>query len=129
MTAARVIAYFVAVFLNGIGLMLLVRPELATGPNGLQLLRGESRPMMAVLAAREMVLGLLAAGLAYTDNFRGLLLAFSVALLVTLIDGVALWKTRSFFGFWVNNAVGILLLFAVYRLRGVSDLTAAILAR
>jgi hypothetical protein len=120
MTAARWIAYFVALFLNGIGLILLLKPEVATGPKGLPLLRGESRPMMAVLAAREMVLGLIAAGLAYTGNFRGLLVSFSVASLVTLIDAVALWKTRSFFGFWVNNAVGVLLLYAVYQLKTTS---------
>jgi hypothetical protein len=65
---ARIVAYFVTVFLSGIGLILLVKPERATGPAGLPLLRGESRPMMAVLAAREVVLGLLAGGLAYTGK-------------------------------------------------------------
>jgi hypothetical protein len=29
---ARLVAYFVAVFLNGIGLILLIKPELAIGP-------------------------------------------------------------------------------------------------
>lgn len=62
-----------------VGLILLAKPELATGPRGLPLLRNESRPMMAVLAAREIVPGLIAGGLAYTANFRGLL----VALLIT----------------------------------------------
>jgi uncharacterized membrane protein (UPF0136 family) len=111
-----VIAYFVAVFLSGIGLTLLVKPELATGPNGVPLLRNESPPMMAILAAREIVLGLIAAGLAYTGNFRGLLLAFTIALIVTVIDAVALFKTKSFFGFVINDLVGLLLLFAVYML-------------
>jgi uncharacterized protein DUF4267 len=115
-TIARLIAYFVAVFLNGIGLILLVKPELATGPRGLPLLRGESRPMMAVLAAREIVLGLIAAGLAYTGNSHGLLLAFSIALIVTIIDSVALLRTKSIFGFLVNDLVGLMLLFAVYLL-------------
>jgi hypothetical protein len=115
-TIARVIAYIVMVFLSGIGLILLVKPELATGPKGLPLLRGESRPMMAVLAAREIVLGLLAGGLAYTGNFHGLLLAFSVALIVTIIDAVALFKTKSILGFIVNDLVGVMLLFAVYAL-------------
>lgn len=72
--------------------------------------------MMAVLAAREIVLGLLAAGLAYTKNFRGLLLAFSLALIITVIDAVALLETRSIFGFIVNDLVGLMLLFAVYLL-------------
>jgi Domain of unknown function (DUF4267) len=115
-TIARVIAYFVALFLNGIGLALLVKPELATGPRGVPLLRNESRPMMAILAAREIVLGLIAAGLAYTGNFRGLLLAFTIALIVTIIDAVALFKTKSFFGFVINDLVGLLILFAVYML-------------
>jgi len=114
MTIARLVAYFVAIFLNGIGLILLLKPELATGPRGLPLLRGESRPMMAVLAAREMVLGLIAAGLAYTGNFHGLLLAFSIALLVTIIDAVALLRTKSIFGFVINDLVGLLILFAVF---------------
>jgi hypothetical protein len=114
--SGRLIAYFVAVFLNCIGLILLVKPELATGPKGVPLLRNESRAMMAVLAAREMVLGLIAAGLAYTENFRGLLLAFLFALIVTIIDGVALFKTKSIFGFVINDLVGLLLLFAVYML-------------
>jgi hypothetical protein len=116
MTVARVIAYIVAVFLNGIGLILLVKPELATGPRGLPLLRGESRPMMAVLAAREIVLGLLAGGLAWTGNFRGLLLAFLIALIITIIDAVALYQTKSTMGFIVNNLVGLMLLFAAYML-------------
>ena len=116
MTIARIIAYFVALFLNGIGLTLLVKPELATGPRGVPLLRNESRPMMAILAAREIVLGLIAAGLAYTGNFRGLLLAFTIALIVTIIDAVALFKTKSFFGFVINDLVGLLILFAVYML-------------
>jgi Domain of unknown function (DUF4267) len=113
---ARVIAYFLAVFLNGIGLILLLKPELATGPRGVPLLRNESRPMMAILAAREIVLGLIAAGLAYTDNFRGLLLALSIALIVTIIDAVALFKTKSIFGFVINDLIGLLLLFTVYML-------------
>jgi hypothetical protein len=113
---ARIIAYLVTAFLSGIGLILLVKPELATGPGGLPLLRGESRPMMAVLAAREIVLGLLAGGLAYTGNSRGLLLAFLIALIITLIDGIALLKTKSMVGFVVNDAVGAMLLFAVYLL-------------
>ncbi len=116
MTVGLVIAYIVAVFLNGIGLILLLKPELATGPRGLPLLRGESRPMMAVLAAREIVLGLLAAGLAYTGNFHGLMLAFAVALIVTVIDAVALLQTKSIFGFIVNDVVGLMLLFAVFTL-------------
>jgi len=116
MAFARIVAYLVAVFLLGIGLVLLVRPTLATGPRGLPLLRGESRPMMAVLAAREMVLGLIAAGLACTGNYRGLLLCFAVALLITVIDAVALFKTRSYLGFVVNNLVGLALLVAVLKL-------------
>ena len=116
MNTARIIAYIVTVFLGGIGLILLVKPELATGPRGVPLLRGESRPMMAILAAREIVLGLIAGGLAYTKNFHGLLLAFSIALLVTIIDAIALFKTKSTFGFIVNDLVGVMLLFAVYML-------------
>jgi len=117
MAAGRIIAYLVAVFLNGIGLILLLKPELATGPDGLPLLLGASRAMMAVLAAREIVLGLVAAGMAYTENFRGLLLAFLIALIVIVIDAVALAATRSWFGFIVNDLVGVLLLFAIFRLR------------
>jgi len=113
MTVARVVAYFAGVFLGGIGLILLLKPELATGPRGLPLLRGESRPVLAVLAAREIVLGLLAAGLAYTGNFHGLLLAFLIALIVILIDAVALLKTKSIFGFIVNDLVGLMLLVAI----------------
>jgi len=116
MIVARLVAYFVTVFLCGIGLILLIKPELATGPHGLPLLKGESRPMMAVLAAREIVLGLLAGGLAYTGNYQGLFLAFSIALLVTIIDAVALLKTRSIFGFIVNDLVGLMLLIAVLML-------------
>jgi hypothetical protein len=113
MAFARIIAYLVTVFLLGIGLLLLLKPELATGPRGLPLLRNESRPMMAVLAAREIVLGLLAGGLAYTGNFRGLMLAFLIALIITVIDAVALFKTRSTLGFLVNGLVGLLLFFSV----------------
>jgi hypothetical protein len=116
MAFARVVAYLVAVFLLGIGLVLLVRPTLATGPRGLPLLKGESRAMMAVLAAREMVLGLIAAGLACTGNSRGLLLCFSFALLITVIDAVALFRTRSYLGFVVNNLVGFALLISVFKL-------------
>ncbi|HEY1647891.1 MAG TPA: DUF4267 domain-containing protein [Terracidiphilus sp.] len=116
MIVGRVVAYIVMVFLCGIGLILLTKPEMATGARGLPLLRGESRPMMAVLAAREIVLGLLAGGLAYTGNFRGLLLAFLIALLITIIDAVALYKTGSMLGFVVNDLVGLLLLFAAFRL-------------
>ncbi|HUA93337.1 MAG TPA: DUF4267 domain-containing protein [Terracidiphilus sp.] len=116
MIVGRIVAYAVMVFLCGIGLILLVKPELATGPRGFPLFRNESRPMMAVLAAREIVLGLIAGGLAYTGNFHGLLLAFAIALLITVIDAVALFKTRSILGFIVNNLVGLVLLFAVYRL-------------
>ncbi len=116
MTIPHLIAWFVAIFLNGIGLTLLLKPELATGPRGVPLLRNESRPMMAVLAAREMVLGLIAAALAYTGNDRGLAVCFSIALLVTIIDAVALYKTRSIFGFVINNLVGLLLALAVYLL-------------
>ena len=116
MIVGRVVAYLVMVFLCGIGLILLAKPEMATGPHGLPLLQGESRPMMAVLAARESVLGLLAGGLAYTGNCRGLLLAFLIALLITVIDAVALYKTKSMFGFVVNDLVGLLLLFAAVRL-------------
>jgi len=116
MTVARLVAYFATVFLCGIGLILLIKPELATGPRGLPLLRGESRPMMAVLAAREIVLGLLAGGLAYTGNYQGLLLAFSIALLVTIIDAVDLFRTKSIFGFIVNDLIGLMLLFAVIML-------------
>jgi hypothetical protein len=72
--------------------------------------------MMAILAAREIVLGLIAAGLAYTDNFRGLLLALSIALIVTMIDAVALFRTKSIFGFVINDLIGLLLLFTVYML-------------
>jgi Domain of unknown function (DUF4267) len=110
------VAYVVMVFLCGIGLILLVKPEVATGPRGLPLLQGQSRPMMAVLAAREIVLGLLAGGLAYTGNYRGLLLAFLIALLITIIDAIALFKTKSTLGFIVNDLVGFALLFAAYRL-------------
>jgi len=106
---ARIVAYFVTLFLCGIGLLLLVKPDLATGPRGLPLLRGESRAMMAVLAAREIVLGLLAGGLAYTGNFRGLMLAFLIALIISVIDAVALFKTRSILGFIVNGIVGLML--------------------
>ena len=116
MAFARVVAYAATVFLCGIGLLLLLKPELATGPRGLPLLKGQSKPMMAVLAAREIVLGFLAGGLAYTGNFRGLLLAFAVALLITLIDGLALLKTKSMMGFIINDVVGVLLLISVIRL-------------
>lgn len=116
MIVGRVVAYIVMVFLCGIGLILLTKPEMATGARGLPLLHGESRPMMAVLAAREIVLGLLAGGLAYTGNFRGLLLAFLIALLITIIDAVALYKTGSMLGFVVNDLVGLVLLFAAFRL-------------
>jgi len=116
MAFARIVAYAVTVFLSGIGLLLLLKPEIATGPRGLPLLKGESRPMMAVLAAREMVLGLLAGGLACTGNFHGLMLAFAVALLITVIDAIALFKTKSIMGFWVNNLVGVLLLVSVMKL-------------
>ena len=113
MIAARWIAYFVAVFLNGIGLSLLIKPELATGPMGPPLFRNEPRAVMAVVAAREMVLGLIAAGLAYTQNYHALLLALAISLLIVVIDGVALFKTKSYFGFVVNDLVGLLILFAV----------------
>ncbi|HEY2466577.1 MAG TPA: DUF4267 domain-containing protein [Terracidiphilus sp.] len=116
MAFARVVAYAVTVFLWGIGLVLLLKPELATGPKGLPLLKGESRPMMAVLAAREIVLGSLAGGLAYTANFHGLLLAFAMALLITLIDAIALLKTKSIMGFVINDLVGVLLLISVFTL-------------
>ena len=116
MAFARVIAYLVTVFLSGIGLILLIKPEMATGPRGLPLLRNESRPMMAVLAAREIVLGLLAGGFAYTGNTHALLLAFSVALLITLIDAIALFKTKSYFGFVVNDIVGAFLLVSSLKL-------------
>jgi Domain of unknown function (DUF4267) len=116
MTIASVIAYLLALFLIGIGLILLFRPELATGPRGVPLLRDASRPMMAVLAAREIVLGLLASGLAYTANWHGLLLAFLIALIVIVIDGFALLKTQSTFGFVVNDLVGLLVLLAAWEL-------------
>jgi hypothetical protein len=116
MAFARVVAYAVNVFLLAIGLLLLLKPELATGARGLPLLKGESKCMMAVLAAREIVLGFLAGGLAYTGNFHGLLLAFTVALLITLIDAAALLKTRSIMGFIVNDFVGVLLLISVFKL-------------
>lgn len=116
MLFARVVAYLLALFLCGIGLILLVKPEITTGPRGLPLLRGESKPMMAVLAAREIVLGLLAAGFAYTANFRALLLAFTVAILITIIDAVALFKAKSILGFVVNDLVGVLLLLAACKL-------------
>jgi Domain of unknown function (DUF4267) len=116
MFVGRVVAYLLAAFLLGIGLILLVKPTLATGPRGLPLLKGESRAMMAVLAAREMVLGLIAGGLAFTGNYRGLSLCFAFALLITVIDAVALFKTRSWFGFAVNNLVGLALLLAVLNL-------------
>lgn len=116
MIVARLIAYLLAVFLNGIGLILLLKPELATGPQGVPLLRGASRPLMAVLAAREIMLGLLAAGLAYTGNWHGLLLAFLIGLIVIFIDGFALHTTRSTFGFVVNDGVGLMILFAAWEL-------------
>lgn len=116
MAFARIVAYAVNLFLWGIGLVLLLKPEMATRPRGLPLLKNESRSMMAVLAAREIVLGSLAGGLAYTGNFHGLLLAFAVALLITLIDGVALFKTRSVAGFIINDIVGLLLLISVIKL-------------
>lgn len=116
MAFARIVAYAVTIFLCGIGLILLIKPELATGPRGLPLLKGESRPIMAVLAAREIVLGLLAGGLAYTGNFHGLLLAFAVALLITLIDGIVLFKTKSVIAFIVNDMVGALLFVSVLKL-------------
>jgi uncharacterized membrane protein (UPF0136 family) len=116
MIVGRAVAYLVTLFLSGIGLILLVKPELATGPRGLPLLRSESRPMMAVLAAREIVLGLIAGALAYTGNFHGLMLAFLIALLITVIDAIALYKTKSIFGFVVNDVVGLMLAFAVYKL-------------
>lgn len=116
MAFARIVAYLVTVFLCGIGLTLLIRPELATGPRGLPLLRNESRPMMAVLAAREIVLGLLAGSFAYTGNFHALLLAFSIALLITIIDAIALFKTKSYFGFIVNDLVGVLLFISAWKL-------------
>jgi hypothetical protein len=116
MAFARLVAYAVTVFLGGIGLILLIKPEMATGPRGLPLLRGESRPMMAVLAAREMVLGLIAGGLAWTGNSHALLLAFSFALLITVIDAIALFKTKSYFGFIVNDLVGVFLLISVIKL-------------
>ncbi|HVU45860.1 MAG TPA: DUF4267 domain-containing protein [Terracidiphilus sp.] len=118
MAFARVVAYTVTVFLCGIGLLLLIKPEIATGPRGLPLLRGSSRPMMAVLAAREIVLGLLAGGFAYTDNSRALLLAFSVALLITVIDAIALFRTKSIVGFIVNDVVGAFLLVSALELWG-----------
>lgn len=116
MAFARIVAYAVAVFLSGIGILLLLKPQLATGPRGLPLLKGESQPMMAVLAAREIVLGFLAGGLAYTKNFRGLLLAFALALLITMIDAVALLKTKSILGFIINDVVGVLLIISVFML-------------
>jgi hypothetical protein len=116
MIVGRIVAYIVMVFLCGIGLILLVKPELATGPRGLPLMRNESRPMMAMFAAREIVLGLISGGLAYTGNFHGLLLAFGIALLIILIDAIALFKTKSILGFIVNDLVGLVLLFAVYSL-------------
>jgi len=116
MAFARLVAYAVAVFLSGIGLLLLLKPQLATGPHGLPLLKGESQPMMAVLAAREIVLGLLAGGLAWTKNFHGLLLAFAVALLITVIDAIALLKTKSIMGFIINDFIGVLLLISVVML-------------
>ena len=63
--------------------------------------------MMAVLAAREIVLGLIAAGLAYTENFHGLLFALLMALIIAVIDAVALYSTKSIFGFVINNLVGL----------------------
>jgi hypothetical protein len=116
MTVALIIAYLVAVFLIGIGIILLLKPEVATGPRGLPLLRDASRPMMAALAAREIVLGLLAAGLAYTANWHGLLLAFLIALIVIVIDGFALHQTKSTFGFVVNDVVGLMVLLAAWEL-------------
>lgn len=117
MIAGKVVAYGLGVFLCVIGLVLLIRPEAATtGPRGLPLLRGQSRPLMAVLAARELVLGLIAGGLAFTGNLHGLLLCFAVSLLIILIDAIALYKTRSMLGFIVNDLVGFVLLFAVCRL-------------
>lgn len=118
MAFARVVAYTVNVFLCGIGLILLIKPEIATGPRGLPLLQGESRSMMAVLAAREIVLGLLAGGFAYTGNSRALLLAFSLALLITLIDAIALFRTKSILGFIVNDIVGAFLLVSALKLWG-----------
>jgi Domain of unknown function (DUF4267) len=116
MNVARIVAYLITVFLGGIGLMLLIKPELATGPRGIPLLKGESRPMMAVLAAREIVLGLMAGAFAYTGNLHALLIAFSIALIVTVIDHVALYKTKSTMGWIVNDVVGLMLLFAIFML-------------
>jgi len=75
-TIARFVAYIMAEFLNVNGLILLTKPELATGPRGIPLLSGESWPMTAVLAAREIALGLISGGLAYIGDFPGLSLAF-----------------------------------------------------
>jgi len=39
-----------------------------------------------------------------------------MALIITVIDAVALYSTKSLFGFVINNLVGLLLLFAAYML-------------
>ena len=93
-----------------------IRPQWASGARGLPLLKGQSKPIMAVLAGREMVLGLIAGGLAFTGDFHGLVLAFTIALLIIVIDAIALFQTRSIFGLIVNGLVGLLLVFAVYKL-------------
>jgi hypothetical protein len=116
LTVARVVAYIMAVFLNVNGLILLTKPALATGPRGIPLLSGESRPMTAVLAAREIALGLISGGLAYIGDFSGLLVAFLIALIITIIDAVALLKTKSIWAFVINDIVGLMLLFAAYSL-------------
>jgi hypothetical protein len=41
------------------------------------------------------------------------MLAFLIALIITLIDAVALFKTKSTLGFIVNGLVGLLLFFSV----------------
>jgi hypothetical protein len=112
MIVALVIAYFVFFFLLAIGLILILKPSLATGPRGIPLLKDQPAAMMSVLAAREIVLGCLAGGMAYTGNLRGLLLAFLIAPLISVIDAVALYQTRSTFGFIVNAVVGLMMLTA-----------------
>ena len=44
------------------------------------------------------------------------LLAFLIALLIAIIDAVALLKTKSILGFVVNDAVELMMAFAAYSL-------------
>jgi hypothetical protein len=48
-------------------------------------------------------------------TFTGCCSLFSL-LIITVIDAVALYRTKSIFGFVINDLVGLLLLFAAYML-------------